>query len=428
MSKSCIIVMLLPFGGYTLAADRRRCRSLNHFGEIPPLLNSSTFYNLGHPLISKLCQESVNDQLLHDTVGCLAVRKRVWPVKCTDSARSGSGSSAIVIDPHVIAVRGHTSSAGVYVINALYPKLYELGYSPKVRYWSNELNDHFENSTSQIASNQSQLWDHYELGNADNPYIAIDNYILLQTEASNFFTQSIRTISNISESAHGRVFQWMIGLQHSSAHSFYASKVDEAHCLGANHFLGEGLYCSSASVISCPMFPFHRTESRAVNDKTRKALKQNIVLIDSDIMGNEISVERLQNALIALGVSDVQVLVHKGRQRHEVPELYVRTKVSIDCNNGGVEFINYEATLYDVLTLSCNSRATRNAFDYPVPSKYLLEPTNWPQLVNTVHKLLVNYTDHVPEFRHFKALSQSSDERALTQLDMTFFSRDVIFR
>lgn len=428
MSRVLYLCCILCFGllHNGALALRRRCRSLDDLSTIPALQNDSTFHNLGHPLIKSLCTTS-NPQL-RARLGCSIGTKELWPKTCEKSTRNGPGSSTFIVDPHVIAVPEHTSSAGVFVINALYAKLYELGYAPKVRYWSEELNYMFDSEISETATEQSILWDLHEQAGAPNPYADLDNYILLQTEVANVFTKTIREVQNISDSRHGRAFQWMIGLHLSSMHPRYTSNINDAHCIGANHFLGEGLFCSNAGVISCPMFPFHRTESRAVNDTSRAALKENIVLIDGDVFASDLSATRLQEALIALGVHDVHVLVHRGRQREEVPELYKRTKITIDCDNGGVEFINYEAALYDVLTLSCNSRATRNAFDYPVPSKYLLEPAQWTQLVQTVYTLLINYTQHVPEFRHFKALSQGSDQRALTQLDVHFFSRDVIFR
>jgi hypothetical protein len=102
--------------------------------------------------------------------------------------------------------------------------------------------------------------------------------------------------------------------------------------------------------------------------------------------------------------------------------------VSLDCRNPGVEFINYEAILYDVLTLSCDSRATRNKLDFPVPSKYMLDPTDWHHMVDTVYDLLVNYEARLPEFQYFKQLSTNSQKMIANQLDVNFFSRDVLFR
>lgn len=107
---------------------------------------------------------------------------------------------------------------------------------------------------------------------------------------------------------------------------------------------------------------------------------------------------------------------------------YFLFQVSLDCRNPGVEFINYEATLYDVLTLSCNSRATSNVFDFPIPSKYRLEPSNWPQLVALVYDLLVHYEERLPDFATFKHLSRDSQSMIANQLDVNFFSRDVLFR
>jgi hypothetical protein len=106
----------------------------------------------------------------------------------------------------------------------------------------------------------------------------------------------------------------------------------------------------------------------------------------------------------------------------------MRTKIALDCCNGGVEFINYEAVLYDVLTLSCSNRATRNAFDFPVPSAYLLEPQRWEEMVGRIYRLLVDYSDHVQAFGAFKRLVRTSQARIETQMDLHLFARDVVFR
>jgi hypothetical protein len=147
------------------------------------------------------------------------------------------------------------------------------------------------------------------------------------------------------------------------------------HCAGANFFLGEGLFCSSDSVIACPLFPIHYQSSRAMDATQRRAQKKNLVIVDNDAVG-DFDPGRLKADLVLLGLKDVDVILHAGRKREDVPAIYTAAKVSLDCRNPGVEFINYEATLYDVITLACDSRATRNVFDFPVPSKYRMEPSN----------------------------------------------------
>jgi hypothetical protein len=59
------------------------------------------------------------------------------------------------------------------------------------------------------------------------------------------------------------------------------------------------------------------TGSLAVTPATRGALKQNIVLVDNDAV-HVFQPARLQRELRALGLLDVQVLVHTGRAREEV--------------------------------------------------------------------------------------------------------------
>ena len=306
--------------------------------------------------------------------------------------RNGDKSSTIIVDPHMFEI-SKLKSAGVFAINALFVHLSALGYQPLVRFWSTGLNDLFDPATAARATQIAGLWNNYILTNGSDPFAHIENYILLQVEVGNLLTKAINNWKNMAHTKYDRVLSWIIGAHQVSTHAFYSTEVDRAHCLGANHFLGEALYCSNAETIMNSMFQFHLDESARLTPEMRTVLKQNIVLIDEDSV-NVISPQRLQHDLQALGVKDVQVLVHEGRDRKDVPELYARTKVSIDCNTPGMEFINFEATLYDVLTLVCNSRTVRNAFDFPVPSQYLLDPHHWSQLVGTVHRLLVNHSDH----------------------------------
>jgi hypothetical protein len=311
-------------------------------------------------------------------------------------------------------------------MNAIYAIFYELGYKPMVRYWSHSLNSHFAAEAASYATNLSALWDSYTEGHGENPFMYVTNYISFQAEVGVSFYHK-RPPKPINESPFGRTFKWIIGYHHRNKFNMYEHNSLEMHCLGANHQLGEGLFCSSSGVIACPMFGFHQKHSLRVTPATRASLKENIVLVDLDAV-HEINHHRLENELKKLGLEDVKVLVHHKRKRLEVPDLYAKTKVSLDCRNPGVEFINYEATLYDVLTLSCNSRATSNVFDFPIPSKYRLEPTNWPRLVKQVHDLLVNYESRLPDFQAFKDLSRNSHSMIANQLDVNFFSRDVLFR
>ncbi len=156
-------------------------------------------------------------------------------------------------------------------------------------------------------------------------------------------------------------------------------------------------------------------------------MKKNIILFDDDQV--DIDMELLRIDVMKLGgMDDLVVYKNQGRDKTAMPDLYKQVKLVIDCRNPGVEFINYEATLYDVMTLACDMRATRNVFDFPVPSKYHFNPRNWTRLVTMVHDLMINYETRVSDFKHFKQVSRSSSQVAKTQVDMHYFSRDVLFR
>ena len=128
------------------------------------------------------------------------------------------------------------------------------------------------------------------------------------------------------------------------------------------------------------------------------------------------------------GLDDLVILLSRGRKKAEMPDLYKQVKMTIDCRNPGVEFINYEATLYDVMTLACDLRTTRNVFDFPVPSQYHFNPRDWTEFIHLVHDSMVNYEERIEDFKHFKRLSRSSSQMAKVQTDIHYFSRDVLFR
>ena len=309
-----------------------------------------------------------------------------------------------------------------------------MGYLCDVRHWSPSLSQHFSKEVSSAATKTSNAWAKFlsTKKDTDNPFTKENSYNPFTKENSlNYIVfQPEGGISKhwmnppISESFHWRMFRWIIGLHKDSRTPHYHH---EGHCLGGNHFLGEGLFCSSSSVISGPMFDFHLKKSSEISAQERTKLKENIVLIDNDAI-EEISATRLQADLRARGLADAKVLVHEGRKRLEVPELYTKVKVALDCRNPGLEYINLEGTLYDILTLACSSRVTRNVFDFPIPNKYRLEPSDWPKLVSTVHNLLVNYTEHVAVFATFKKISAEAEQRIPKQVDAAFFSRDTLFR
>ncbi len=336
--------------------------------------------------------------------------------------RSNNRSSTIIVDPHMMQ-NANVASSGSYVILAMFGILLELGYHPAVRHWSVAMNEFFPAHVAAAAMETSHRYDAFTQGLAANPFAHLANHIMLQIECPFGFVASV----SVNTSPYARTFQWMIGLHFSHKHFYYQLSDPASHCIGANFFLGRGRMCSNSGVIPCPQYEFHRTRSLEVTAETRRQLKKNIILFDDDQV--EIDIERLKTDVMKLGgLDDLQVLESKGRNKTDMPDLYKQVKMTIDCRNQGVEFINYEATLYDVMTLACNMRATRNVFDFPVPSKYHIDTRNWTQLVHLVHDSLIHYEQRIDEFKHFKRLSRHSTELAKAQVDIHYFSRDVLFR
>lgn len=408
----------------------KRCRSFDDFENIPWLRKNSTFYNLGFPLLRSLCPPHFNNHRKSDRRefdnACQKMSLEKMSSKysnaISNATKFGPYTSTILVDPPFIDDGSATS--GVFTMNAVFAILYKLGYNVRIRNWSPGLSPLFPVSVVSVAMNSSNRWQSFITGESKtNPFADVGDHISFQGSVG--INSYMKPQLEITSNPFVRDFRWILGLHHKASHEHYQS--DRYHCIGANFFLGEGLQCSSSSVIACPMFPFHLKESSSsVNRQDRVSLKENIVLLDSD--AKEFDAAKMQRDLRSKGIQDVWVILHTGRKREDVPKLYKSVKVTLDCRNPGVEFINYEATLYDCLTLSCNSRATKNMFDFPIPSKYHIEPTNYNETIDLIYSLLVNYTQHIDDFKTFRKLSRTSQSYVETQLDLHLFSRDVLFR
>lgn len=407
-----------PISNQTYAT---RCRTKEDFERIPWLMSTSNFHNFGHPLIKALCRVAGSARREHH-LGCKELKGVHWPHTSDNSTRFGPQTSKVIIDPHMRDLG--SPSAGAFVILSMFGLLRQLGYEPGVRHWSNNLYNLFEPAVANAAMEYSKAYDKYLETGTGNPFQSSPNYIAFQVEVGLNFLPDAKPINS---SPYGRQFRWAIGLHFKNKVEMYVKNTQLSHCIGANHYLGRGHLCSSAGVIPCPQYKYHQERSREVTPENRASLKRNIILVDSD--QGDLDYEDLERDIKRLGgVDDLRVLVHQGRKREQTVDLYKSTKITFDCRNPGVEFINYEAVLYDVLTVSCNARAVRNVFDFPVPSKYHVETSDWKKIVHTLHGLLLNYESHVQDFEPFKRMSQCSTEMSLTQLDMHFFSRDVMFR
>ena len=417
-----VLVLLLtaPIKGYSSReAHSQRCRSTDDLGRIPWFLPNSTFHNFGFPLIRTLCAENGRAT---ETLGCEGVEQIDYLYESVTELRSGNRSSMIIVEPHMIEGPDAPSS-GTYVIMAMFEILYGLGYNPGVRHWSDSMSGMFPPEVSAAASAISHRYDAFRQGKGENPFANTPNHVLLQIEVPHGFTVSVP----VNPSPYARTFRWIIGFHVGHKHKMYQPSDPTAHCTGANFHQVRGRMCTTSGVIPCPQYEFHRKRSFETTEETRKVTKKNIILFDEDQV--EVDMERLKADVMKLGgLDDLQVLKNQGRKKTEMPDLYKTVKMTIDCHNPGVEFINYEATLYDTMTLSCDLRSTRNVFDFPVPSKYHIDPRNWTHLVQLVHDSMVNYEQRIDDFKHFKRLSRSSSQLARSQVDIHYFSRDILFR
>ncbi len=400
----------------------QRCRTTDDLGRIPWFLPNSTFHNLGFPLIRTLCDAASQLNNITFSLDCTSLKSMAFLHESIQELRTGNRSSTIIVDPHKIQAL-NVASSGPYVIMAMFEILYGLNYNPAVRHWSSSMSEMFPENVAAAATEFSRRYDVFIQGKGENPFANTLNHIMLQVEVPFNFVASIP----VNPSPYGRTYKWIIGFHFPHRNSFYKPSDPTAHCTGANFHLGRGRMCSTSSVIPCPQYDYHRTRSYEVTPENRNKLKKNIILLDDDQA--EVDMERLKVDVIKLGgLDDLQVLRNVGRKSVDMPDLYKQVKMTIDCRNPGVEFINYESSLYDTMTLSCDLRATRNVFDFPVPSKYHINPRNWTHLVHLVHDSMIHYEKRIDDFSHFKRLSRTTSQMARNQVDMHYFSRDVLFR
>ena len=400
----------------------QRCRTTDDLGRIPWFLPNTTFHNFGFPLIRTLCGATAPQSSQYRAIECSHAKHIDYLYESVRELRTGNLSSTIIVDPHMMQTM-NVASSGSYVIMAMFEILFDLGYNTAVRHWSEPMNGMFPAHVAEAAMKISRKYQAYAKGEAENPFANIPNHVLLQIEQP----YNIKASIPANTSPYARTYKWIIGFHYGHKDPYYKNSDPTAHCTGANFHLGRGRMCSTSSVIPCPQYDFHRTRSYEVTPESRKVTKKNIILFDDD--QELVDMERLKADVMKLGgLDDLQVYRNQGRKRTEMPDFYKQVKMTIDCHNPGVEFINYEATLYDTMTLACDMRATRNVFDFPVPSKYHINPHNWTQLVQLVHDSMINYEERIDDFKHFKRLSRTTSQMARNQVDMHYFSRDVMFR
>ncbi len=400
----------------------QRCRTVDDLGRIPWFLPNSTFHNFGYPLIRTLCDGTSSDSNLYLSLGCANAKSIAHMRESVRDLRHSNRSSTIIVDPH--GMEGpNVQSSGTYVIMAMFEILHELGYKPAVRHWSVAMNEMFPAHVAAAASEISSRYEAFEKGKGENPFANTLNHIMLQVEVPYGFVPSIP----VNTSPYGRTFRWIVGLHHAHHYGGYKVSDPTSHCIGANFHLGRARMCSNSGVVACPLYMYHRTRSLEVTPESRKQTKKNIILFDND--QDEIPMEQLKADVMKLGgLDDLVVYISQGRKKSDMPDFYKTVKMTIDCHNPGVEFINYESTLYDTMNLACDLRATRNVFDFPVPSKYHINPSNWTQLVHLVHDSMINYEERIDDFKHFKQVSRTMSQMAKNQVDMLYFSRDITFR
>ena len=308
---------------YNPASSAPRCRTFEDLGNIPWTKKTTTFYNLGFPLIKDICgfhhshnshggmgiEKKIETSKL--LLGCEVVKRRHWPRGISNATKNGVGVSTILVDPPCIDDGG--ASSGVFTINAVFAILFQRGYKVRIRNWSPGFNNVFPKATVDAAMNDTTRWDAFlakKSNTAPNPFLDVTNYVAFQVEIGTVYL--LEPAQNgkpekpeppeIITSPHGRHFRWIIGYHHPSTHKWYQS--DKHHCIGANFHLGEGLHCASSSVVMVPMFSFHQEASLTPeNPLERLKLKKNIVLIDGD--AKEFNANEIARRLQELGMTGI---------------------------------------------------------------------------------------------------------------------------
>lgn len=286
-----------------------RCRSIEDLNNIPWTKQTTTFYNLGYPLIKDLCPRGTHtghhnyrdNRLNSDRVylGCDLIKRRHWSKSISNATKRGQDISAILVDPPCIDDGG--ASSGVFTVNAVFSFLFNRGYNVRVRNWSPGLNNSFSKETVHAAMLDSSRWLTFLDQKGPNPFDDVEDYVAFQgSVGTQYYMKPQPDITSYANgSGYSRHLRWMIGSHHVSTHKHYQS--NKHHCVGGNFFVGEGLHCPSSSIIALPMFPFHLQQSLdPVDPGERLKQKENIILLDNDAV--EYSAAEIEAALKAMGI------------------------------------------------------------------------------------------------------------------------------
>jgi hypothetical protein len=423
----------------SITVDASRCRTKRDLVRVPYFDPSAPFHYFGHPLIDHICKqcdlskgvqnsemgrldrnkERELSSVIYKNLKCDSAGGVSWQRFSHPSAHNSSESSKIIVIPE----EKGSSLLELYTFQAIYGAFYELGYDVDTLYWSKSFTGSFSENV-EIQGNSSALrWTDFKLENVPNPFAKTRNYISFQP-GSHITARSWM----VNPSEFGRLFRWITNIPGGN-HDLNKTMID-SHCIGAQQYFGEASFCSNADIINPAVSPYHLKRSIA---SAKGFVKENLVLVETSAALTDVNVEALQTELNKLSESEgngnmIKISVYHHEKQKELADLYVSAMVLIDCKNSGT-LQNKHAVLYDVITLSCDSRAAYSTFDFPAPgAMYRVDMSNLPAVAKQLYSLVTNYTTHIQDFKYLQEFSRKSHKHLSNQLDVTFFSRDVLFR
>ena len=416
LSRSAfLLTIILILVVRDVASDR--CRNLDDFGSIPSLQISSPFYNLGFPLIRNLCIDETRKDI-ESYLSCEIVSKHRYKPKAPKTIKNDN--SVIFVDSNIPDAL--LSKSEGLLMCSVFHQLFKLHYKVRALFWPPNCYYRFPEATNQTAVKDALAWNNFVRTGAIDPFADVQNFIAFRIT----FTSSNKEFSLTKDMASNRVITWLVENRHSSTNN--ALSFDNSHCIGASLSLAESspsADCSTSGVIAPATLSSHRKRAKL----SRVALKQNVVLVDNACL-SRVDPKDLKARLNALGLKDADVVVFAPTTVRDVSELFKRVKVSVSCSGGGgVDFLSSQAVLYDVVTLAYISPDSRNVFDFPVPGAYALPgDTSMDQLGRVVTGHLTRYPGQLGDLAAMRNLSMHSEFYGSRQLDLTLFSRDVLFR
>jgi len=352
----------------------------------PSYLLDSQFYNFGYPLATAIGINIAAPTEPHELL-----------VK---------GGAPVIIDFPMGGLSG-AHSMGPFALAALHCELMNQGFPTFARSFDDGYKAEYDCPAHQVMVQQNNEWDLYR------------GAVVIIPEISG--TSPEHTKFRL------RVFKWMLGLHPSTiAHV----QMDHVVAVPYNHDFKMVTRSSTNRLLASPPTNTMLRAARAYHDQNRSTPlleRRNIVLVDNDAAG--VDTARLQTELRA-EFPDAEVRVFQGINRPDVPLVFQQIKATVDSRLVGIEGINAEAALFDVVTIVENARVGANKLDFPTaPTAKFDRFDIMGTLVPAVARAFREYNlTKAASSAQFKAQWMRSPDLFRRHVSLWFASRSVLWR